>query len=559
MTTPDVTAAGRGAGRVAGVITMAALVATATLAGQVPQRRFFPDDPLLIDRDTRDVPATPATIELSDLYDRFRHIMALPGSKQCGEARNVSTLDEVPDSSWYQNRHATTRMSIAELVKGPDTTGGPDMTSPWRVVRGKSQGLTPGFDIIDGRGKRYVIKLDPFNLPELSSSAEVISTKIFHALGYYTPENYIVLLEPSALTVEPGTLVADELGTKRPLTTERLARLLRDAPRRADGRIRVTASLFVSGKPIGPFRYFDTRSDDPNDVIPHEDRRELRGLRVFSAWLNHDDTRAQNTLDSWIQEGSTHHVRHYLIDFGSTLGSGSIEAQLPWLGFDYWLDLGLVRRNALGFGAHAPAYYKVMFPDYPSVGRFEADAYEPHEWKNDYPNPAFVRMTDRDAFWAAKILMTFSREELAAIVKTGQYTDAAAEAYVLRTLIKRQQKTGAYYFHRMNPLDEFTVGASELQFVNLAERHGLASSGTRYQIEWSLYDDTTGTTESLAPGVTVDIPRSPVPETGRPTLPGRYLKAVVRSLHPDHAPWSTPVAVYLRPIAAGYQVVGIER
>jgi len=540
-------------------LAIAALATTATLAGQQHQRRFYPDDPLSVDHDTHDVPATPAVIELSDLYDRFRHILALPGSAQWGEARNVNTLDEVPDSAWYQNRHATMRMSISDLVKGPDTTGGPDLSAPWRVVRGKSQGLTPGFDIVDRRGDRYVIKLDPFHLPEMSSSSEVISTKIFHALGYYTPENYIVLIDPETLIVAPGTMLRDELGVSRPLTSARLARLLRDAPRRADGRVRVTASRFISGKPLGPFRYFGTRSDDTNDVILHEDRRELRGLRVFSAWLNHDDTRAQNTLDSWVQEGNAHYVRHYLIDFGSTLGSGSIEAQLPWLGFDYWLDLGLVLRNALGFGFHAPSYYQVRFPDYPSVGRFEADSYEPHAWKNDYPNPAFVRMTGRDAFWAAKILMTLSREELAAIVKTGQYSDPAAEAYVLRTLLKRQQKTGAYYLGQMNPVDEFRVIASELQFVNLAEHYGLASPGTRYQIEWFAYDDTTGATESLAPGVTVDVARARVPEPTPDLGEGRYLKAIVRSMHPEHPAWSAPVAAYLRPIAAGYQVVGIER
>jgi hypothetical protein len=75
-------------------------------------------------------------------------------------------------------------------------------------------------------------------------------------------------------------------GQKHPLTRNDLDRVLQLAARRPDGSSRITASRAFEGIPVGPFRYDGTRRDDPNDVVPHEHRRELRGLRVFAAWLN---------------------------------------------------------------------------------------------------------------------------------------------------------------------------------------------------------------------------------------------------------------------------------
>ena len=66
------------------------------VAPEAQQRKFYPDDPLLIDNDTGDVPDKPADIELSDMFDRFGHIMVDLGSTELTEAQNINTLDEVP-------------------------------------------------------------------------------------------------------------------------------------------------------------------------------------------------------------------------------------------------------------------------------------------------------------------------------------------------------------------------------------------------------------------------------------------------------------------------------
>ena len=208
------------------------------------------------------------------------------------------------------------------------------------IHRLTSGGLTPRFQVIDGRGDRYIIKFDPVGIPELSSAAEIIGTELFHAIGYSTPENYIATVDPEAgLVIEPDTLMEDEFGDESPLTRAFLRRILRSLPRLPDGRIRVTASKYLDGRPLGPFRYHGTCSDDPNDVIPHEHRRELRGLRLFAARSNNDDTRSQNTQASWVEENGGRFVRHHLLDFGSAFGSGSVDLQLPNLSFHYWLDM----------------------------------------------------------------------------------------------------------------------------------------------------------------------------------------------------------------------------
>ena len=136
-------------------------------------------------------------------------------------------------------------------------------------------------------------------------------------------------------------------------------------------------SRFAAGKPLGNFRYYGTRPDDPNDIVPHEHRRELRGARVFGAWLNHDDSRGINSLDMLETTDGRGWVKHYMFDFGSILGSGTVYAQRHRPGNEYifeqrpgWLTLATL-------GAYVRPWMLIDYPDVPqSIGRLEAKSFD---------------------------------------------------------------------------------------------------------------------------------------------------------------------------------------
>ena len=227
------------------------------------------------------------------------------------------------------------------------------------------------------------------------------------------------------------------------------------------------------------------------------------------------------------------------------------------------LARGEVRKNLLGFGVRTPKYRKVEwppFPEYESVGRWESAYYDPEEWRNDYPNPAFVRMSDRDAFWAAKIIMRFTPEELRAIVEAGELSDPVQQQYFLDVLIERQRKTARPYLNRLNPLDRFAVTPEGLRFINLSEEYSFAEAGTTYRVQWSVYDNAADTTRPLGEAVTQTATTIRLPDASA-VVSGRelFLMAQVHALHDAHPMWNRSVAVYLRPRGGTFEVVGIDR
>lgn len=138
-------------------------------------RRFYPDDPIWRDADTRNIPPV-AEFDLSKSYEFLNETFG-ESVQSRGPALNVNTLGEVPDSSWFTNRLGRHDMTIDEVVRGPNQVDGP-APGIWHVTGRPDSGITPKFTIKDARGDTYLIKLDPAKFPELPSSVEVISTKI---------------------------------------------------------------------------------------------------------------------------------------------------------------------------------------------------------------------------------------------------------------------------------------------------------------------------------------------------------------------------------------------
>ena len=440
------------------------------------ERRFYPDDPIWRDGDTRDIPPV-AEFDLSKSYEFLSATFGEP-AQSFGPALNVNTLGEVPDSSWFTNRLGLHDMTIEEVVRGPNQLDGP-APGMWHVTGRPDSGITPKFTIRDERGDTYLIKLDPAKFPELPSSVELISTKIFHAIGYHVPQDFIVTFDVSRLDVAPGAKIRTESGSKRLIQMADVEQWLKNAPRTASGSIRALASLWVPGKVVGQYRYTGTRPDDPNDIYPHERRRELRGLRVFAAWLNHDDARSINSIDTYVEENGRHYVRHYLQDFGSNLGSGSTSAQQPRGGYEYLIEGDKIAKGLFSFGLWTRDWTKVRYPANPSLGNIEADFFDPQRWKTEYPQPAFDQMDAADAFWAASIASRFSDEMVKAIVATGELSDPDAAQYLTDVLIRRRDKVVAYWIGQTNPLDRFVAGRSSYDHrADVRQRGDTSGRGT---------------------------------------------------------------------------------
>jgi hypothetical protein len=455
----------------------------------------------------------------------LRRAGTLLGGDHVPPAANVNALDEVPNSSWFTNRIGLFEMAPEAVAAGPHGDGGPATTGTWTIVRAKSEGVTPGFNIKDERGIVYVIKFDAPDHPGMSSAAGAITGRLFHAAGYNVPADDVVTFDRERLRLGDGVNITDLDGRRRPMTVADIDTILSRVTAEPDGRYRAIASRFLDGEPLGPFDWKGRREDDPNDAIDHEERRELRAFRVFAAWLAHYDTKQENTLDMFVTEGDRRYVKHHLIDFASTLGAG---ANGPFRSYSYEhsFDFPPVLGRSLALGLHEDKWRGLAIPDgLTEVGYFQADRFDPIEYKPLVPNTAFANLTDRDGYWAAKIISAFRDGHLAAAVAAGRYRNPEAAAWILEQLKARRDTIARHWFDRVTPLDFFRVEPGDdgalagLVFADLGAERGVYPGTTpAYRARWRLVDrNRDGGAWSAWLDTGTRIPPAPLPAGADPT------------------------------------------
>ncbi len=593
------------------------LVFVFATSGCAAAHRDFPlRDPITVDTDLRPVslacrasptPKDPRNVSCApDVYVSpliwdgadnmlFRPLSEALGVERHGEAVNVNSLDEVPDSSWFTNRIGVHPLSVEEVARGacrPELLLDPDGSADgtWLIDHGKANGSSPGFRVsIPGKGK-YLFKGEPPDQPERPSAASVVGAAIYEAAGFNTSCEQIVYFRPSLLKLAPGLTYQGNFGAMEPFGQKVVDKILADSPHRG-ALVRMQASAWLPGYLVGPFRYTGTRADDPNDVVAHDERRELRGGRLLAAWLDHFDAREQNSMDSWIAESpngtdegggkkkgegrdkvkpkpdaSPGHVVHYYLDTSDCLGS-----EWDWeeisrrLGYSYIVDWGDMGRDLVTLGIPTRPWDRVSrTPGEESFGFFNVKDFEPDQWKNEYPNAAFSRMTERDGAWMARILARFTPQMVDALGRSAKLSDPRKTAYLTSVLQGRLDKILERYLTRLSPLADVHVsGTDRLCAEDLAETRRLrAPAEFRYEARLSKDGGAQALTVTRPQdgGVCVALPHvaaDPATADGAPDdAPSRYVRVTIAD-----GVARGPLVAHLYDLGPtrGYRLAGLER
>jgi hypothetical protein len=333
-------------------------------------------------------------------------LLALHGT---GRALDLNCLDEVPASTWFAPRPKP--LAPVRL----------DHAAPLQVLDARLDGPDPFLVVRDARGDRYWLDFDAPGAPELRTTAAVVSTRLLHAAGFPVLDCDVDALARGDFTLASQASCTGEFWGRDRLAEQDLQRFLARiaAP---DGTIRVAASRLPAGTALGSFRERGVRGDDPNDRIPHPDRRSLRGLGILAAWLDYPAFREDRTLDIYLEPQG--YVRHYLRGLARTLGAGPRAPQETTPeGFTALIDEG----------------------------------FEPRSWAPLDPCAFFQAMQWGDAVWGVRRLLAVTPAQIRDAVAGARMSDAEQAEFLAGALTERRARIARAWLDALNGAERFAV------------------------------------------------------------------------------------------------------
>jgi hypothetical protein len=419
------------------------------------------------------------------------------------EAANVNALDELPTSTWWEDPQrdpanpAGPPLALDDdaMRRGPNGDE-PPPEPPFVVERAKEYGATFGLVVRDARGRKFMLKADPPEWVGMATSTEAVATRLVWATGWRVPKTWLLDITRADVRLSPESKMVTSFRKEHRLGPEQFDGQMARLHYAPDGTFRAALSLWIEGKELGPYGYSGQREDDPNDRFPHEDRRDLRGLYVLSAWINNTDTQEDNTFDTYMGEPGRGHVVHYQQDVSGAFGNWAVMPQAYWTGTENYFATGRILGSlvTLGFlprpweGERVESARAQTLAKWPELGWFDAEHFRGTKWRPTIHNAAFDRATARDRYWGMKRLLAFDEREVRAAISVGRYRPEVAER-LFDVLWRRREKLARSILGEVAALDHFRVDGGRLCFDDLWTKHGLGGeSATQYAVSGGILD-----------------------------------------------------------------------
>lgn len=459
------------------LFTAALALLGALSAGCIYRPMRFADAPPVTEVADDEPIDVPLAIEVNDVVEFSDLFVGRPLIEAMRTARrpppgDINALDAVPRSSWYAPvdvEPGSFEMAYAE--------GGPPVP-PYRVLLERAPSGSGGIPVVDGLGRRFELRRDPPDRREVRTAAAAISARILRALGYHTPEVYVTDASPSDFSIAPDErhpfsilsgMEPTDPEVVRKLLSKNLTDWIESAPPNSKDALRFSATRWPPGPDVGRTPVAGKRGDDPNDRVPHEHRRTLRGLKLAGAWLGMTRFTPHDLRDVYAGPPGEGHLHHYVVGMDKSLGTESIIGKRP----EQKNEMLLLATLGFAPDPNIPPTQR----KYVAIGAIGEEV-EPGAYGSALPFPPWDHTDGGDAYWMAKRIASISEELLLLAVRAGRVSNGTARRLLFELLLARRRQVVEWGYSQTTPCD---VERADERGVVVVDRAALAGF-TRGQV-----------------------------------------------------------------------------